>query len=149
MTQAEPRNPVPFHEIAIGALVSGQRPPRILVTRRLDHDDLAGYWELPGGKMRDGETPEACVCREFHEELAVRIELAAALPVIEHAYDHARVRLHPFYGRLLAGEVRDVEVAEHRWVLPEALASLRLPPANAPLTRRIIEDAGAGRLPCP
>jgi 8-oxo-dGTP diphosphatase len=147
LTRSQPPTFAPARQIAIGVLRSYGEPRRVLVTRRRDDAPLAGYWELPGGKMREGETPEACVCREFLEEVAVQIEVIAALPVIEHAYDHGRVRLHPFYCRSIAGEVRDVEVAEHRWVPAEELASLRLPPANALLTRRIIEDAKAGRLP--
>ena len=30
-----------------------------------------GEWELPGGRLEDGETPERCVVREIAEELGV------------------------------------------------------------------------------
>jgi 8-oxo-dGTP pyrophosphatase MutT (NUDIX family) len=38
-----------------------------------------GEWELPGGKLELGETPEACVARELAEELDVRVAVGPLL----------------------------------------------------------------------
>ncbi|MEP6761181.1 MAG: (deoxy)nucleoside triphosphate pyrophosphohydrolase [Sporichthyaceae bacterium] len=48
---------------------------RLLAARRLEPPQLAGGWELPGGKVEPGETDEGALVRECHEELGVVIRL--------------------------------------------------------------------------
>jgi len=129
--------------VAIGALVHRfDVGVRLLVTRRPSTTVYAGYWELPGGKVDAGESPAAALVREFAEELGITIEARDPLPTIEHVYPHGHVRLHPFYCAWIAGEPRNIEVADHRWIAPRELRDLKLPDANDPITRRIIADYG-------
>ena len=44
--------------------------PRILLTRRGPGREHAGFWEFPGGKVEEGETPEAALAREIAKEAA-------------------------------------------------------------------------------
>ncbi len=48
---------------------------RLLAARRLEPPELAGGWELPGGKVDPGETDEQALVRECREELGVQIRL--------------------------------------------------------------------------
>lgn len=50
-------------------------PTRLLAARRTSPPALAGGWELPGGKVEPGESPEDALHRELCEELGVRVEL--------------------------------------------------------------------------
>lgn len=55
-------------EVAAAAIVDSGR---LLVARRAHPPELAGLWELPGGKIEPGETPADGLRRELREELGV------------------------------------------------------------------------------
>jgi mutator protein MutT len=85
----EARRPV---DVAVGVLIDPE--DRFLLTSRPDGKVYAGYWEFPGGKVEPGETVEAALRRELHEELGITIGAAQPWQVALVDYPHARVRLH-------------------------------------------------------
>jgi 8-oxo-dGTP diphosphatase len=56
------------------------RDGRVLAARRTFPADAAGRWEFPGGKVEDGETPDAALVREVAEELGCAIAVREWLP---------------------------------------------------------------------
>jgi 8-oxo-dGTP diphosphatase len=56
--------------VVAGALISGSA---LLVAQRQRPPELAGLWELPGGKVAPGETEPAALVRELREELGVDV----------------------------------------------------------------------------
>ena len=83
------RRPV---DVAVGVLI---RPDgRFLLTSRPEGKVYAGYWEFPGGKVEPGESIEAALRRELHEELGITIGTSEAWKEELVDYPHALVRLH-------------------------------------------------------
>lgn len=97
MTQAQAQTqgtatPRKVTEVAVGVLV--QPDGRFLLAQRPGGKPYEGYWEFPGGKLEPGETVEAALARELHEELGLDISECVRWHVLEHDYPHAYVRLH-------------------------------------------------------
>ena len=84
-------------DVAVGVLIDGDGPEApFLLTSRPAGKAYAGYWEFPGGKVEAGESIEAALARELHEELGITIDIARVQRwnVEVFDYPHALVRLH-------------------------------------------------------
>jgi 8-oxo-dGTP diphosphatase len=102
--------------VVVGAaLVSGGR---LLAARRSAPADLAGRWELPGGKVEPGESPESALARELREELGITAEPVGRVPG-EWPLKPGYV-LQVWTARLLAGVPEPIEDHDElRWLAPE------------------------------
>jgi 8-oxo-dGTP diphosphatase len=65
-----------------GALVGEGRlseaEPRVFLAKRSAKAGHGGLWELPGGKVEAGESPEDALIREIREELGVGIVIVGS-----------------------------------------------------------------------
>jgi len=120
----------PAAVIVLAAVI--ERDGHFLVTRRLDHTHLAGYWEFPGGKCEAGEPPDVCLRRELREELGVDGRIDEEIIATEHAYPDRTVRLH-FRRCIIDGEPRPRLGQEMRWVSREEMKSMPFPDADQQL----------------
>lgn len=88
----------------------------VLAARRTSPPAAAGRWELPGGKVEPGETPEVALVREVAEELRCRVSVIGWLrPVV--AIDE-RHELAVALARLEGGTPAPVEHDAVRWLGP-------------------------------
>lgn len=120
--------------VAAGVVLRGKQ---VLLTRRRQGAHLAGYWEFPGGKLEPGEPPERAVVRECAEECGIEVQVRGILEVAFHRYPEKDVLLLFYECTCEVGEVRHLEVEDHAWVGLEELGDYALPPADAPVVRRL------------
>ena len=140
----EQRDNLKHVEVAI-AVVFDRGHERLLICQRKADTVLAGYWEFPGGKCDPHETAAECACREVREELGITVRALGELPVIEHRYPHALVRLHPFVCEWTEGEVQLLAVADAKWIDPVNATGYRFPEANVDLVKLVARGFEAVR----
>ena len=113
-----------------------------LVRRRPPGTVYANYWEFPGGKCEEGESPEAATRRECLEETGMHVSVRSLRRVISHRYPHARVEMF-FYDCVLEDPRAEPEAGTgFRWARAEALPALAFPEANGPILEALAR-AGA------
>ncbi len=126
-------------DVAVGVLFDAD--DRFLLTSRPEGKVYAGYWEFPGGKLEDGETVEAALRRELHEELGIEIASVEPWKVERVDYPHARVRLHFCKVRAWRGELQMREAQSSSWqTLPVDVRPVL--PGTLPVLRWLAEERG-------
>ena len=84
----------------------------LLLSERMDGKG----WNLPGGRVEEGETDQVALVREVKEETGLDVELLKELAVMEDKR-RGNVR-HIFLGKVTGGKLR-IDRAEHmdaRWM---------------------------------
>ena len=110
-----------------------ERMGQVLLARRAD----SGLWELPGGKVRPGESLAASLQRELSEELGVEAFAGPVLAAVSHPGPPA-IKLHCLACRLQNKEPRPLEHLEIAWLPPAKLPDMELCPADRILIAKIL-----------
>ena len=95
----------------------------IFATQR-GYGDYKDGWEIPGGKLEPGETPEACIVREIREELATEIKVERILGVVDYDYPNFHLTMHCILCTIVSGELKLLEHEAARWLTKETLRSV-------------------------
>lgn len=117
----------------------------ILISQRYDPKVPAAHlkWDLPGGTVEFGESPEETLRREIMEETGLEIEIGNLIPhVASRVWDHADYKMHSivlcFECKMSAGKLHlnDHKINALEWVKAKDLIDYEfLPTAKVFLFR--------------
>jgi 8-oxo-dGTP diphosphatase len=114
-----------------------QESGRLLAARRSAPPELAGRWELPGGKVEPGEDSKRALVRELREELGIGAELVARVPG-EWPLKPGYV-LRVWTARLLSGSPRPLEDHDElRWLGPDEIWSVDWLDQDVPAVKAVL-----------
>jgi len=119
--------------VSAAALIDGEG--RVLLAQRPEGKSMAGLWEFPGGKVEEGETPEAALIRELHEELGIETWQSCLAPLYfaSHSYEKFHLLMPLFACRKWGGIPQSREGQALKWVRAKDLRDYPMPPADIPL----------------
>ena len=116
---------MPNQIVVAGAVIAESR---VLVAQRRRPPELAGRWELPGGKVAAGETEPEALARELAEELG--IEVAVGQRLGDDIALNATTTLRAYQVSLIRGKPHPHDHAALRWVAAAELHDIDWVPAD-------------------
>ena len=125
----------PVRLVLVAAVALIDIDGRVLLAQRPEGRAMAGLWEFPGGKVEPGETPEAALIRELHEELGIDTweSCLAPLTFASHAYADFHLLMPLFACRQWQGQPVAREHQALKWVRARDLRDYPMPAADLPL----------------
>lgn len=116
---------MPDDTLAANVILDGNR---LLLLHRADK----GYWELPGGKVEDGETPRQAAVREADEEIGCTVRVLSSCSRINMTFDHEEktFKVRGFISEVTDGDPDPVEDRFDRmdWFDADDLPNIPLAP---------------------
>ena len=116
---------------------------QFLLASRPQGKGWAGWWEFPGGKIEDGESPEHALTRELSEELGIKPTVThqwltrqydySALSQNGHDSPAKTVLLHFYFVGAWQGEISPREGQQLSWQSAHHITVTPILPANAPI----------------
>lgn len=117
---------------------------RLLIGQRRREDSSPLKWEFPGGKVRDGEAPDAALAREMSEELDVTLTKCAEMGRVRYRYASSPEELEIRFFAVAMAEAEPAPLCFEQiaWVLPKELGDYDFLEAN----RELIANLATGRI---
>ncbi len=122
-------------KIATAAVVYHEN--KILIAQRAKDD----YWEFPGGRIDEGETPEECLIREYWEELDIGIRITEQWPTVVGQFRGQDMTLYCFKAEWTEGTITRDPLVHHdvKWIDPEELSDYEIIDEDRELVKYILE----------
>ena len=113
---------------------------KIFATQR-GYGEWKDWWEVPGGKIEPGESPEEALQREIREELAIDIAIGRLLTTVDYDYPDFHLTMHSYLCHLkddIQPHLLEHEAA--RWLGKSELEEVKWLPADVEVIKALNED---------
>jgi len=127
--------------VGVALLRDGDDGPELLAARRTEPPELAGGWELPGGKVEPGESEQEAARREIVEELGVSITLGDLVPGPPGGWPLGEEYRMVVYTGSLPADAQPRPLVQHdaiRWVPLREWASVDWLPGDIAPVRAVV-----------
>ncbi len=128
--------------IVSGAIILRTNPEtnkkEIFATQR-GYGEYKDGWEIPGGKLEPGESPEQCIEREIREELATEVKAEKIPGLVDYDYPNFHLTMHCILCTIVSGELKLLEHESACWLSKENLRSADWLPADKLILDKIEE----------
>lgn len=115
--------------VVVAVIVNAEK--KILITQRSSKQLYSGYWEFPGGKIENQETPWQALVREVKEEVNLDVQSGIYLGNVLYQFKDKSLNLKIYYINQYRGEAVCCESQMGlSWIKYENLNSYQFPEAN-------------------
>ena len=121
----------------VAAIIS--KDDRIFATQR-GYGEWKDWWEFPGGKIEQGETPEEALKREIREELSAEISIDQFLCTVDYDYPTFHLTMHCYLCSLQKESLRLNEHEAALWLTRDELNNVKWLPADLEIIDKIKEQ---------
>ena len=113
-----------------------RKEEKVFATQR-GYGEWKDWWEFPGGKIEQGESPEEALCREIREELSAEISVERFVCTVEYDYLKFHLTMHCYLCSLQTEALHLNEHEAARWLGMNELDSVRWLPADEEVVKKV------------
>jgi MutT/NUDIX family protein len=114
-----------------------EKDGKFFCAQRPEGKSLGGFWEFPGGKLEEGESPEQALIREIKEELNSEIKIVSYINEASYNYDFGAVVMKTYHAKLISGNLELLEHQNSTWLAPHELSTINWAPVDRPAVKTI------------
>lgn len=108
----------------------------IFATQR-GYGEYKDWWEFPGGKIEEGETPQEALSREIKEELNIEIKVGELVDIVEYDYPDFHLSMQCFLCTVKSGDLVLKEHEAAKWLAKDELESVNWLPADQGVAKNL------------